>query len=672
VAHRDDIQGLRAVAVLLVAFGHAGVPFLSGGYVGVDVFFVLSGFLITGILLAEFADRGTISLPNFYLRRARRILPAAALTLVVTDIAAHHLLNFVRAREAVHDSIWSALFAANVHFARQGSDYFAQGQPPSPFLHFWSLAVEEQFYFVWPSFLALLLALRFRRLLFVLVAVGAASLAWSIHVTAASPATAYYSTFARAWELALGAALAVAALHLRRLPGRVGFTCGWLGLLAIGYAACAYTASTPFPGSAALVPAVGAALVIGAGLAARQTAFDIGRVLALAPFRYLGDRSYAFYLWHWPVLILAAEYEGRELSLRVRLGLLAFAFLLSVVSYRFVENPIRRMKPTLRVGGLLWPATATAVVLVALFILGSTDRTAARLEAAAAAVHPAQLVRASEPARTQSLDAVVAAVRQAERGAPLPSPVTPSPGNLRGDFYTFPGGCSPGEGQTSNKICRLGDARSSKTIVVIGDSHAQMWMPPILRMASRDGWAVVPFVKPRCIPRSWSSKGECGKWYRWATGRASALRPDVTLVIGSWMAVWKPPRAIEPVGALAATMKRASASVIVVGDVPGQKRDPTDCLLAPRATMATCTSEATRLQLSTNRAIAANARRHGIGFVDTLGWFCAHPRGSSTRYLCPLVVNKTVTCVDRGHISRTYGLELAPELRLAFRRQLFS
>jgi peptidoglycan/LPS O-acetylase OafA/YrhL len=673
VAHRDDIQGLRAVAVLLVVLGHAGVPFLSGGYVGVDVFFVLSGFLITGILLAEFADRGTISLRRFYRRRARRILPAAVLTLVVTDVAAHHLLNFVRAREAVNDSIWSALFAANVHFAREGSDYFAQGQPPSPFLHFWSLAVEEQFYVVWPSLLAVLLALRLRRrLLVVLVAFGAASLVWSIHVTATSPATAYYSTFARAWELALGAALAVAAPQLRRLPARMGLACGWLGLVAIGYTAWAYSDGTPFPGSAALVPATGAALVIGAGLVATDRAFDVRRLLALAPLRYLGDRSYAFYLWHWPVLILATEYAGRELSLGAKLGLLAFAFLLSVASYRFVENPIRRMRPTLRVGGMLGLAAATAVVLVALVIIDSTDRAGARLDAAAAAVHPARLVRVSAAAKTRSLNAVVTAVRQAERGAPLPSPVTPSASNLRGDFYTFPEGCSPGDGKTSSKICRLGDARSSKTIVVIGDSHAQMWMPPVLRMANRDGWAVVPFVKRRCIPRSWSSKGECGKWYRWATSHASALRPDVTLVIGSWMAVWMPQRAIGPVGALATTMKRASASVIVVGDVPGQKRDPTDCLLAPRATMATCTTEATGVQLSTNQAIAANARKHGIGFVDTLGWFCAHPRGSSTRYLCPLVVNRTVTCVDRGHVSRTYGLELAPEFRLAFRRKLFS
>ena len=347
----------------------------------VDVFFVLSGFLITGILLAEFAERGAISLPRFYLRRARRILPAAVLTLVVTDIAAHHLLNFVRAREAVSDSIWSALFAANVHFARQVSDYFAQGQPPSPFLHFWSLAVEEQFYFVWPSLLALLLALGLRRrLLGVLAAIAAGSLVWSIHVAASSPATAYYSTLARAWELALGAALAVAAPHVARLSGRVGFACGWLGLLAIGYAAWAYSEGTPFSGSAALLPAAGAALVIAAGLAARQTALDVGRMLALAPLGYLGDRSYAFYLWHWPVLILATQYAGRELSLGVKLGLLAFAFLLSVASYRFVENPIRRMKPALRVGGLLWPATATAVALVAVVIVDSTDRTAARLE----------------------------------------------------------------------------------------------------------------------------------------------------------------------------------------------------------------------------------------------------------------------------------------------------
>src|SRR2546423_5009605 len=176
LAHRSDIQGLRAVAVLLVVLDHAGVAFLRGGYVGVDVFFVLSGFLITGLLLAESDTRGSVSLADFYARRARRILPAAALTLLATDVAAHQLLNFVRARQVISDSIWASAFGANVHFARLGSDYFAQQQPPSPLLHFWSLSVEEQFYLVWPTVLSLFLigaarrGLRRRRLLIVTAA----------------------------------------------------------------------------------------------------------------------------------------------------------------------------------------------------------------------------------------------------------------------------------------------------------------------------------------------------------------------------------------------------------------------------------------------------------------------------------------------------------------------
>jgi len=239
MSHRRDIQGLRAIAVLLVALAHAGVPFLKGGYVGVDVFFVLSGFLITGILVSEALSSGRVSLVAFYVRRARRILPAAALTLVATTIAAHHLLNFVRAREVVQDSAWAALFSANVHFAAQGSDYFQQGQPPSPIQHFWSLSAEEQFYLVWPSVLALVLfglvsrRASLGRLLVVVCVLGGASLLWSIHETATSPTTAYFSSLTRAWELALGAALAVGALMVTRIPGRLQLGMGWVGLGAI-------------------------------------------------------------------------------------------------------------------------------------------------------------------------------------------------------------------------------------------------------------------------------------------------------------------------------------------------------------------------------------------------------------------------------------------------------
>ena len=307
-AHRDDVQGLRAVAVLLVVLGHAGIGFLHGGYVGVDVFFVLSGFLITGLLLAGATKLGHVSFVDFYTRRAKRILPAAVLTLVVTMVAAHELLNVVRARQVVVDSVWASLFAANVRFAELGTDYFAREQPPSAVQHYWSLSVEEQFYFVWPALLSLAVfgvavgrrsrrhARRrrpivseraLRRLFAVVVLAGAVSLAWSIYSTRREPAAAYFSTLARAWELALGAALAIVATHVARIPTLVRAVSGWAGLVAIVAAAVVFTSTTAFPGYAALLPTLGAALIIGAGTGERQSRLGVGRLLALGPMPYV-------------------------------------------------------------------------------------------------------------------------------------------------------------------------------------------------------------------------------------------------------------------------------------------------------------------------------------------------------------------------------------------------
>ncbi len=698
--HRDDIQGLRAVAVLLVVLGHAGVGFLKGGYVGVDVFFVLSGFLITGILLAGADRHGYVSLSEFYTRRARRILPAAVLTLVVTDIAAHHLLNLVRARQAVTDSIWASAFAANIHFAKQGTDYFAQGQPPSPIQHFWSLAVEEQFYLVWPTLLSLVvfgvigarrsgrrgvrptqaLTRRALRRLFVVITIGGfASLAWAIHSTSSTPAAAYFSPFARAWELALGAALAIVAPSITRVPKIVAAACGWIGVLGICLAAVIFSDSTRFPGYAALLPTVGAALVIGAGVREHQVTFAVPRLLALSPLRYVGDRSYAFYLWHWPVLIIAVEHSGHELSVGVKLLLMLGAFMLSAISYRVFENPLRHMRWRSPMGALLWPASAAVVVVVAVVTLGSIDGKAARLEAASAAVQPAPLqdpALAADAARdnAKALPAVVAAVKAAQRGAPIPSPLTPAVSKLLDDVYTFPNGCAPQVKEASSKICRLGDTTSQKTLVLIGDSHMQMWVPTILDMAQRDGWVVLPIVKSSCTPGSWihyPKAPQCNAWYRWATGQAKGLRPDVTLVAGDWNPETPVDTAVKVIGTLTTTMKRFSRSVIVLGDPPGQRRQPVDCLLASGATMKTCTTRVTKDQLNGDMRIAANARKHRIGFMNSRGWFCARTSAKLLEYLCPLVINRTITHRDRDHISKTYGLQLAGPFRGAFRRALF-
>ncbi len=449
------------MAVLLVVLNHAGVGLLGGGFVGVDVFFVLSGFLITGLLLAEARANGSVSLIDFYVRRARRILPAAALTLLATDLAAFFLLNFLRARDAVQDGLYAAAFSANFRFAARGTDYFAQTQPPSPLLHYWSLSVEEQFYLVWPALLSIVLfgvAIRrrrrqagrrqHRRLLLVVVLLAAVSLGYSVHLTATLPPAAYFSPLTRAWELGLGAALAVGASTLGRVPPAGKLVMGWTGLLAIAVAAILFSDRTPFPGSAALLPTIGTALVIGAGIGNRHPRLAVGRLLALRPMRIVGDRSYAFYLWHWPVLILAAAYVGHELSVGVQLGLLAGAFLLSCVSYALVENPIRRRFRSRSATGVVFTVSMAAVLGTAVLSLGALDRAQQRFEApaaSAAVVAPAMLA-VSNQTQAGTLPEVVAAVQAARRGEPIPSGLRPSIHRLWSipPPYALPDGCLPG------------------------------------------------------------------------------------------------------------------------------------------------------------------------------------------------------------------------------------
>ena len=351
-AFRTDVEGLRGVAVAAVVLYHAGIPHLGGGYVGVDVFFVISGFLITGLLLAEHDRTGRISLLAFYGRRVRRILPAATLVVVVTVVTAYVLVGVARGQEVAHDAEWVAVFLGNYHFATTGVNYFNRGAPPSPLLHYWSLGVEEQFYALWPLLLiaCALVARRlpYRRKVVAVLAAGiAASFVWSLFQTNSDPSWAYFSPFTRAFELGTGA-LAVVS---------------WLGMGAIVVAAVVYTPSTPFPGLAALLPVLGAAAVIVGGTGgARSGAVTL---LGRRPVRFLGRISYSLYLWHWPILVLAAGYLGWS-SLGLNLGLIAGACVLATLTYHLVESPVRssaflRSKP--EVVSLLLAALLVAAVL---------------------------------------------------------------------------------------------------------------------------------------------------------------------------------------------------------------------------------------------------------------------------------------------------------------------
>ena len=345
---RPDVQGLRAVAVTLVLLFHAHVPGLGGGYVGVDVFFVISGFVITGVLLRERAATGATSIRGFYARRVRRIIPAATLVIIVAVVASYVVLGPVAGSQSAGDARWASFFLINVHFASTGTNYLASQVPPSVLQNYWSLAVEEQFYLVYPALFLAVAALSLRaslrrRLAVVLTALGALSLAVSVLQTASNPTAAYFSPLTRAWELALGCLVAIATTSLRRLPAAMAATLSWLGLGLIVVAAVFYSSSTPYPGFAAVLPAGGAALVIAGGVVSTSTGAE--RFLGLRLCQGVGLISYSLYLWHWPILTIAAEHSTNgTLSVWRALGWELVSVLLALATYKWLENPIRHSR----------------------------------------------------------------------------------------------------------------------------------------------------------------------------------------------------------------------------------------------------------------------------------------------------------------------------------------
>ena len=370
---RPDVEGLRAVAVLLVLLYHAGVSPFGGGYVGVDVFFVISGFVITGLLLRERTATEHTSLIAFYGRRCRRILPAATIVIVATLIASYHWLGFIRAGQIIADARTAALFIANLHFISIGTNYLAAQRPPSPLQNLWSLSVEEQFYLVYPTFFILVAALGRRfdfraKLASALVAVIIGSLVWSIYQTNTNAVVAYFSPFTHAWELALGGLVAVGTPRLAKIPRLLAGALTWAGLAAIIVAACVFTNLTPYPGWAVALPAAGAALIIGGGVPVPARGAEW--VLGLRPVRWIGKLSYSLYLWHWPILAIAAQQASGPLSLGTKLLLLLVALGLSIITFYAVENPIRHARFLSRrpLASLALGAGLTAISLAVVFV----------------------------------------------------------------------------------------------------------------------------------------------------------------------------------------------------------------------------------------------------------------------------------------------------------------
>lgn len=340
---RGDIEGLRGIAIALVLIFHAKIPGFHGGFVGVDVFFVLSGFLITGLLLREIEHTGRISLANFYARRIRRLVPTAIVVLVATLIASYFLLPQIMLPGIATDTASAALYFSNMNFALHATDYFATVSIPSPVLHYWSLSVEEQFYLFWPA-IFFLVARRSKRprlrVGITIALLGFASFVFAVWLLRSNQPWAFFSLPSRAWELALGGAIAASAKSLKRISPNITSLFTWIGIAAVVLSGIYLKESAPFPGFPALIPTIGAGLIIVGGI--RSVTSIPARLLSTAPMRFLGRISYSLYLWHWPVLVIPIAIAKAPLTLLQRSALALGAIFLAVITQKFIEDPFRR------------------------------------------------------------------------------------------------------------------------------------------------------------------------------------------------------------------------------------------------------------------------------------------------------------------------------------------
>jgi peptidoglycan/LPS O-acetylase OafA/YrhL len=687
---RGDIQGLRAVAVLTVIAAHAGVPFLPGGFVGVDVFYVISGYLIASLLYREILVTGKVSIGAFWGRRARRILPAATLVTVVTVLLSLAWMSLLDARQVVIDALWASAFAANIHFAQQGVYYFAEGEGPSPLQHYWSLAVEEQFYVLWPLLLAgCLVVTRWLRrgkgrgverlprsaVLTMLVILTVASLAWSIHATVASPSSAYFSTFTRAWELGVGALVAlIPPTFVRRLTRLSLETMAVTGAVMLMTACIVITSETPFPGIAALLPVLGTAMLIMSGAAAdspgRRTLSS--QLLSVAPMRMIGDWSYSLYLWHWPAFILPPVALDRAMT-PLEKGLAVLVVLtLSAYSYRYIEMPFRSGRPAHKLvrrrALVLYPASAVLIVATA----GSAWWWTGYQGGEHGDAPPITVAGAPIDGMHDNTEALVrASVSAAKDKRAVPSNLTPDLLNLR-DSIADVGECDYED--NVRKLCPHGDG--DRSVMVIGDSHARAWIPAFARIIEEGDWTAYYLVKPQCTAAHLTIASldsdepftDCSTFQEWVVDQVEAIHPDLVVVASSppVNGVFNGEERVTSVNGIIPLLSAGyddlffelsqyADQVALVRDVPKSPDDPATCLSSGSPSLGDCMFEPVERSTVLGDVAVDSARTSGIEVVDPTPWLCYQGE-------CPIVIGGTLSYRDTDHITTEYAANLWSEL----------
>jgi peptidoglycan/LPS O-acetylase OafA/YrhL len=659
------VQGLRAIAVLAVVLYHFWPARFSGGYVGVDIFFVISGFLITAHLMRELSATGTVRLGQFWARRARRLLPASLLVLLFCALVAMspYLTPTSALPGEVREILASTFYVENWYLALNSADYLNHSGDPTTVQHYWSLSLEEQFYVMWPliMLLAAWLAVKWfggrrrRTVIVSLAVVSAASFVFCVVFTITDPAPAYFVTFGRMWQFGVGAMVAlIPALRVRHAIG--SFVLGWAGIAVLAFVIFRFDGQTPFPGYMAAVPTLAAAAVIAASNTERW--WYPTRLLALRPAQFVGDISYSLYLWHWPLIIIAPSVPFWGLTIYHRLALLALCFVLAWLTKRFVEDPARGWKVlTSR------PARATLwSSLAAMIVVGSTAGVAWAVNAPAYndGVRAIQALREDPP---ECFGAAVV-LEPSCAGTEFGDTILPAPG--------FAGVDRPTDSQCFVQLndarpvsCEFGsDAPDAPRVALVGDSHAYQLLPTFQRMADENGWHLTTYFKGAC-PWSTTPLSTAGAFgaacTEWREGvRAGLADADLDAVFTAAIATTpyasdgypsEQDAAVAGYREAWSEMLERGIPVITVVDNPVWETDPNKCLRT-RA-LSECDGPRSELIVADDPLRDAASGLSGVTLLDFTDVFCGPD-------VCSPVVGGANVYRDQDHITVTFADTLAP------------
>jgi len=674
---RPEIQALRALGVGAVTLYHLWPNRLTGGFVGVDVFLAVSGFLITAHLLRECAETGWIDMPAFWARRAKRLLPASLLVLTLAAVTTYAIVPRQLWKQFFSEFAASAMYGQNWLLAHNAVDYLASDNNPSPVQHYWTLSVEEQFYVILPLLMvAAVLALRRRHQLVaisaVVVAIVVGSFAYSVVETASNPAAAYFITPTRIWEFGVGALLALVTPEpSARVSRPVRATVSWIGFAMIVSAAVTFTGKTPFPGSAAVIPVLGAVVVMWAGPVGGLGGTQ--RLAALRPVQFLGDISYSVYLWHWPLIVLIPFVTGHHLDRSDKTTVIVATLGLAWATKRFVEDPVR-YSPALLGGRRPRTVFAFTVAAMALVVaVSATGYTTIQRQEQVAEQKVAAVLATPPPCFGA---AALANAKQCTAAA-QPNVLVPDPTVVNDDKP--PGSqCWSEKGDPALHRCTMGPAKAETTILVVGDSHANQYRVAFAKIADEKKWRIDMVGMSGCY---WSTslqvypakvQDDCQRWKANLTAYLAST-PTYDAIVTSYNAgsaiVTQPGENAQTamVDGLVAAWKPVAArgtAIIAIKDSPNPKSTVTDCVADhPETAVQQCSVSRATAFADFDAQPRAVAQVENAQLIDLTDLFC-------TATTCAPVVGGVVLYRDRGHLTDTYVSTLTPYLEAALVKRI--